>query len=396
MIVQKIILTNFRNYDHLNLIPSDGVNVFFGANGSGKTNILEAIHYCSLGKSHRLNHDQSAVRFGHDSSLCQVEVFGGGAERKITVQLSSAPAGKKTIFLDEKKISRFSELMGCLQCVIFSPEDLGLIREGPSTRRRFLDMMISQTNRRYFIALQQYRMGLDQRNALLKSMKAGNMKSADWLSDFDQALAAPVELIVRERKKIVMRLNQVAMESYQKITGLDQEELSVLYHSSLKEANEEEIGEAFLNELKSSREEDIRLGLTSAGPHRDDLIFTLNRKNMRMFASQGQVRTAALSIKIAEMKMIYELSGEKPVLLLDDVMSELDQRRRAGLINEIASYQTFITCTDRETISSFHQKIFEVHHRDGKGTVQLIETDPESEKSERASHETLMEDPLFL
>ncbi len=393
MIIQELTLSHFRNYEKLNIRPSEGVNLFFGSNGSGKTNILEAIHYCSLGKSHRMNHDQSAVQYGEAASLCRVSVADSRTARQISVQLYASPSLRKTILLDDRKISRFSELMGCLQCVIFSPEDLGLIREGPSVRRRFLDMMISQVNRKYFIALQQYRVGLDQRNALLKTLKSNRSQSTDWLSDFDRALAGPAEIIVRERKTVCERLNRLAMESYRRITGLDQEEFALSYHSSLKD--EEKIGEALISQLTRSREEDIRLGLTSAGPHRDDLLFSLNRKNMRMFASQGQTRTAALSIKIAEMNMLMELSGEKPILLLDDVMSELDQHRRDGLLREIASFQTFITCTDRIDLMKEHQRFFSVSSHEGKGEVKRIHSESDPDESS-VSHETLKEDPLFV
>lgn len=340
-----------------------------------------------------MNHDQSAVQYGEAASLCRVSVADSRTARQISVQLYASPSMRKTILLDDRKISRFSELMGCLQCVIFSPEDLGLIREGPSVRRRFLDMMISQVNRKYFIALQQYRVGLDQRNALLKTLKSNRSQSADWLSDFDRALAGPAEMIVRERKTVCERLNQLAMESYRRITGLDQEEFALSYHSSLKD--EEKIGEALISQLTRSREEDIRLGLTSAGPHRDDLLFSLNRRNMRMFASQGQTRTAALSIKIAEMNMLMELSGEKPILLLDDVMSELDQYRRDGLLREIASFQTFITCTDRIDLMKEHQRFFSVSSHEGKGEVKKIHSESDPDESS-VSHETLKEDPLFV
>jgi len=394
MKIQEIKLIHFRNYRELSLKPSAGINIFYGKNGSGKTNVLEAVHYCSLGKSHRVNHDQSVVQFSENESLCQVSVLEKSVSRKIAVQISAASAGKKNILLDEKKISRFSELMGCLQCVIFSPEDLGLIKDGPSVRRKFLDMMISQTNRRYFIALQQYRIGLDQRNALLKTIKIKQKNSVDWLDDFDRTLIQPAVIIIRERKKTCERLNELVLDSYRSISGQDGEILTLAYHCPLKD--EENLEEALLQQLKKNREEDIRLGLTSVGPHRDDLIFLLNRKNMRQFASQGQIRTAALSLKIAEMKMIREISGENPVLLLDDVLSELDQRRRNGLLEEIAPYQTFITCTDPISIDHAQRKTFEVSNNEGEGTVVLKEgKEEEEEETEIVSRETLLEDPLF-
>ena len=178
MIIQDITLRNFRNYREMTLLPHEGVNLFFGANGSGKTNLLEAIHYCALGKSHRITGDQSAVRMGEQFGVCEITVMTGGVRRKITIRLVPNDLNKTTILIDGKRIQRFSDMMGCLQCVIFSPEDLGLIKEGPSLRRRYLDMMISQVNRGYFIALQQYRSGLEQRNALLREARKREADSA--------------------------------------------------------------------------------------------------------------------------------------------------------------------------------------------------------------------------
>ena len=186
MIIDKLTLRNFRNYEETVLTPHEGVNLFFGANGSGKTNLLEAVHYCALGKSHRITGDQSAVRIGESFAVCSVSVMTGGVRREITVRLVPNELNKKVILIDGKPIRRFSDMMGCLQCVIFSPEDLGLIREGPSMRRRYLDMMISQVNRGYFIALQQYRSGLEQRNALLKNIKATGQNNTGMLDVFEQ------------------------------------------------------------------------------------------------------------------------------------------------------------------------------------------------------------------
>ena len=344
MIIEKLTLRNFRNYGETVLTPHEGVNLFFGANGSGKTNLLEAIHYCALGKSHRISGDQSAVRIGESFAVCGVTVLTGGVRREITVRLVPNDNNKKTILLDQKPIRRFSDMMGCLQCVIFSPEDLGLIREGPSVRRRYLDMMISQVNRSYFIALQQYRSGLDQRNALLKNMRTDPGSGAGMLDVFEQAMASPAAVIVSARKKVIGMLSELASDTYRGISGREEEEFRAGYHSSLREA--ENVEESFLSLMRENREEDLRLGITSAGPHRDDLTLSLNRKNMKVYASQGQIRTAALSLKLAQMKALRALSGEAPVLLLDDVMSELDKDRRMRLVKEISDYQTFITCTD--------------------------------------------------
>ena len=387
MIIEKLTLRNFRNYDDIVLTPHEGVNLFFGENGSGKTNLLEAIHYCALGKSHRITGDQSAVRIGETFSVCDVRILTKGIHREITVRLIPNEQNKKTVLLDQKQIKRFSELMGCLQCVIFSPEDLGLVREGPSLRRRFLDMMISQINRNYFIALQQYRSALEQRNALLKRIGRNLEKNQGMLDVFEQTMAVPVSVIIMERKKIVGMLSDLASSTYREISGRDEEKFSVSYHSSFLESGN--IEEDFIRTLKNNREEDLRFGVTTAGPHRDDLVLSLNRKNMKGYASQGQVRTAALSLKLAQMKAFRKISGETPVLLLDDVMSELDKSRRMRLLEAIRDYQTFITCTDKSDLDAEeNSRIYHVSNSDG--TAVLNEENPEREE---ASY--ILEEPDF-
>ena len=379
MIIEKLTLRNFRNYEETVLTPHEGVNLFFGANGSGKTNLLEAIHYCALGKSHRITGDQSAVRIGESFAVCSVSVRSGGVKRELSVRLVPNEAAKKVILLDQKQIRRFSDMMGCLQCVIFSPEDLGLIREGPSVRRRYLDMMISQVNRGYFIALQQYRAGLEQRNAVLKNMRADPRQNAGLLEVFEQAMAGPAAVIVEERKRVVEMLSSLAAETYRGISGREEEAFQASYHSAFRES--ENVQEDFIRVMRENREEDLRLGVTSAGPHRDDLNLSLNRKNMKVYASQGQIRTAALSLKLAQMKALRQMSGEPPVLLLDDVMSELDRERRMRLVREISDYQTFITCTDESDLElESDRRIYHVSSEEGKARLELTNPGVEEEK----------------
>ena len=379
MIIEKLTLRNFRNYEETVLTPHEGVNLFFGANGSGKTNLLEAIHYCALGKSHRITGDQSAVRIGESFAACGVDVRSGGVKREISVRLVPNEAAKKVILLDQKQIKRFSDMMGCLQCVIFSPEDLGLIREGPSVRRRYLDMMISQVNRGYFIALQQYRSGLEQRNALLKNMRGNQRPNFGLLEVFEQAMAGPAEVIVQERIRVVELLSRLAAETYRGISGREEEEFQAGYHSAFRESGN--VQEDFVRVMRENREEDLRLGITSAGPHRDDLNLSLNRKNMKVYASQGQIRTAALSLKLAQMKALRQMSGEPPVLLLDDVMSELDKERRMRLVSKISDYQSFITCTDETDLElESDKRIYHVSSINGKAQLELTNPGLEEEK----------------
>ena len=371
MRIKELKLKNFRNYEDLTLQPDPGVNLFFGRNGSGKTNLLEAIHYAALGRSHRISNDANVVRYGEEGAISTVGIETVLGQREISVRFHPGEAQKKEILIDGKKIQKFSDMMGCLRCVIFSPEDLGLIREGPSVRRRYLDMMISQISRRYFIALQQYRTGLDQRNAILRNLRINPSAGRSLLGVFEEAMAEPAAEIIRERRRVVSLLSDIARETYLRISGTE-EQLGIAYHSSVKE--EDDIAKQLCRMLQDNREDDIRLGMTSVGPHRDDLILTLDRNLMKQFASQGQVRTAALSMKLSQMKILKDDSGEEPVLLLDDVMSELDRKRRASLISEIMSFQTFITCADREDVdcekvSKYWQVCAE------NGTASLTETE---------------------
>jgi DNA replication and repair protein RecF len=352
MRITELKLNNFRNYENLTFIPDPGVNLFYGRNGSGKTNLLEAVHYAALGRSHRITNDANVVRYGENSALSTIGVSTVLGQRDITVRFHPGEMQKKEILIDGKKIQKFSDMMGCLRCVIFSPEDLGLIREGPSVRRRYLDMMISQVSRRYFVALQQYRTGLDQRNAILKNLRTNSYAGKAMLGVFEEAMAEPAAEIIRERRRVVSLLSEIAKETYCRISGTE-EQLRISYHSSVKE--EENIAETICRLLQENREDDIRLGMTSVGPHRDDLILSLDRNLMKQFASQGQVRTAALSMKLSQMKILKDDCGDDPILLLDDVMSELDRKRRTSLINEIRSFQTFITCADREDVD--HEKV---------------------------------------
>ena len=371
MLIEELKLKNFRNYSELTLHPHPGVNLYFGRNGSGKTNLLEAIHYCSLGRSHRISNDANAVKNGEAFALSSVSIRNSLGQREIAVRFHPDETQKKSILLDGKKIAKFSDMMGCLRCVIFSPEDLGLIKEGPSLRRRYLDMMISQINRGYFIALQQYRTCMDQRNALIRNLRANSYADTSMLSAFEETMAAPAAVIIRERRRIVSLLSESAKETYQRVSDTD-EVFRLSYHSSVKE--ETEIEEVLCRLFRENREDDIRMGFTSVGPHRDDLILTLNKNQMKQFASQGQIRTAALSMKLSQMQILKDQSGEEPVLLLDDVMSELDRKRRACLIGEISSFQTFITCADRDDVDCEKvDKMWKVSADAGEARVEEIQ-----------------------
>ena len=349
MHIEEIKLKNFRNYKELSFHPDPGVNLLFGKNGSGKTNILEAIHYCSLGKSHRVSNDAHVVMNGEDSATSSIKIQSRLGNRDISIQFHPNSPKKKDIYIDHKAIRKYSDLMGCFCCVIFSPEDLSLIKDGPSFRRRYLDMMISQISTRYFIALQKYKYSIEQRNAIIRQIRQDSFSDYSLLDAFDEVLSDSAEIIIQERKRITKRLSELVQNTYRQIS-LSSELFNVSYHTSFRE--DEHINNEYLKLLKQNRNDDIRIGFTTFGPHRDDLFLELDHNQMKQFASQGQMRTAALSLKLCQINILKEFTSEKPVLLLDDVMSELDMLRRNQIIDEISAYQTFITCADKNDVDS--------------------------------------------
>ena len=368
MRIEELKLKNFRNYSGAELAPDPEVNLFYGQNGSGKTNLLEAIHYTALGRSHRVTNDANVIRAGETDASSAVVIRNRLGLREVAIRFHPSQPQKKEILIDRKRIQKLSDLMGCLCCVIFSPEDLDLIREGPLLRRRYLDMMISQVDRRYFTALQQYRVGLEQRNTILRNIRSNTGGDRSMLDVFEESMARAAADIIRKRREMTGILSEKARDTYRRISGTD-EAFSVAYRSSVRE--EDGMEEALCRLYRENREDDIRLGVTSAGPHRDDLVLSLNDHPMKLFASQGQIRTGALSLKLSQMDILKEMSGEDPVLLLDDVMSELDRSRRASLIREIHSFQTFITCTDKDDLElDSVRKIWKVSSSGGMGTLE--------------------------
>ena len=354
MIIESLKLHDFRNYGELTLAPHPGINILFGQNGSGKTNLLEAVHYCALGRSHRTSVDREVVRKGAAMSACGVQVRKSGVKVDVAVKLTPGESRKKQVFLDRKRADRLSDMMGKLQCVIFSPEDLMLVKEGPSVRRRFIDMLLSQLSTGYFVALQQYNKALDQRNAILKEIKKGTHCDAAMLDAFEEAMAKPCQTIVAMRKKIVEQVADVAAEKYRSISGREQESFCMRYVCCLQSM--EDITGQVKAQLRKNRQEDVFRGTTTFGIHREDIALTLSGREMKLFASQGQIRTAALSMKLAQLEVFRRQTGEPPILLLDDVMSELDMTRRTRLLEEISGVQTFITCTDESDLEGCRER----------------------------------------
>ena len=343
MIITTLKLRSFRNYQSITLKPPAGITVLAGENGAGKTNLLEAVHLCCLGKSHRTSQDREMIAEEAPSCAVQMTVDRRDGQHDIGVRLFRESGKKKLIYVNGKTLSRAADLIGHSATVIFSPEDLRIVRDGPQERRRFLDMLLSQLHKPYFAALQQYTAALRHRNALLKQ---GDLRA---LGAFSETLARHAVPIVDMRRDAVSRLSHLAAGHYRLIGGREEEVFSAAYLSALRD--EEDVYTAMLEGLQARREEELRRQVTLFGPHRDDLSLCLSGRDARSYASQGQARTIALSLKLSAFDLIEETLGEKPILLLDDVLSELDPRRQEFVLNRIGGGQTLITCCEDEGIS---------------------------------------------
>lgn len=371
MIINSLKVRDFRNYDELELKPHPGVNILFGQNGSGKTNLLEAIHYSALGRSHRTSQDREVVRKGAAAAAIGVQLTKQDVRMDVQVKLTPGEVRKKAIFIDRKRANRLSDLMGHVQCVIFSPEDLMLVKEGPSIRRRYLDMMLSQMSTAYFTALQLYQKALDQRNALLRDVKKGARLDQAMIEAFEDAMAAQNAVIVPLRRKMIERVAEAAAAKYRSISGREHEVFTMEYDCCVPTGAD--IASYSLEAMKKARQDDVFRGGTSFGVHREDISLKLNGRDMKVFASQGQIRTAALSMKLCQLDVFRAETGETPILLLDDVMSELDMTRRTHLLEEISGVQTFITCTDESDLEGCRERRSYQVHMDMEGVGHIRE-----------------------
>ncbi len=338
MKIRSLRLRSFRSYEQLLLCPPDGVTVLVGENGAGKTNLLEAVHLCCLGRSHRTANDRDMIRTGSESAAVQLTVEREDGVHDVGVRLYEKERRKKLIYINGKTAPRIGELFGHATAVIFSPEDLRTVRDGPDGRRRFMDMLLCQRQRSYFYALQTYTTALRHRNALLKG------EDLRQLGAWDEELCKAAGPLVRCRRELAGEMDLLCRDHYRCIGGREEEVFAVSYRGHL-DASEDPSGD-MLRGLERTRGEDIRRQTTTFGPHRDDLLLTLSGSDMRSFASQGQVRTAALSMKLAAFDILERTQGEPPLLLLDDVLSELDPERRRRLLGRVRHVQTLLTCTD--------------------------------------------------
>ena len=332
-------LRDFRGYRQVLLSPPEGVTMLVGENGAGKTNLLEAVHLCCLGRSHRTSADKEMIRQGQETAAVQLTVQRRDGRHEVGVRLFENAKRRKIVYVNGKIAGRMGELMGHATCVIFSPEDLALVKDGPQARRRFLDMLLSQQQRAYFYALQTYMAALKQRNALLKQ---GDFRA---LPAWDEQLAQAAAPVVRLRREACEQLHARAKIHYLFIGGREEEAFAMRYCGAL--ADSADPAQDMLRGLQASREEDERRMTTCFGPHRDEIDLTLCGAPIKAFGSQGQMRTAALSMKLAAFDLLEAAQGEPPLLLLDDVLSELDPDRRRRLIARIGRAQALLTCTDQ-------------------------------------------------
>ena len=334
MSIRSIELKKFRNYENLEISFDEGTNILFGDNAQGKTNILEAAYMSGTTKSHKGSRDREMIRFGEEEAHLKTVVVRGGREYQIDMHLKKNRA--KGIAIDKIPIKKASELFGILNIVFFSPEDLNIIKNGPAERRRFLDSELCQLDRIYLADLTNYNKILAQRNKLLKDM-IYRPSLSDTLPVWDMQLIETGKKIIRRRKQFVDELREIVSDIHYRISG-GKEELFLKYEPNIDDI-------FFEDELSRAKEKDKKLCQTSVGPHRDDLLFSIGDVDIRKYGSQGQQRTSALSLKLSEIELVRKSISDTPVLLLDEVLSELDSSRQNYLLNNISDTQTIITCT---------------------------------------------------
>ena len=334
MIIKSIELSNFRNYDNLKIIFDKGTNIFYGDNAQGKTNILEAAYLSGTTKSHKGSKDKEMIRFGETDSHIRTIVMKNEKDYQIDMHLKQNRT--KGIAVNKVPIKRAGELFGILNMVFFSPEDLNIIKDGPSARRRFLDSELCQLDKIYLSDLSKYNKILLSRNKLLKDM-VYKPELKDTLPIWDMQLVNTGKKIIRRRKQFIDELNELVYKIHYRISG-EKEELNIKYEPCIEDI-------FFEDELNRNKEKDIKLCQTSVGPHRDDIAFSIKGVDLRKYGSQGQQRTSALSLKLAEIELVKNEIHDTPILLLDDVLSELDSNRQNYLLNNIHDIQTLITCT---------------------------------------------------
>ena len=352
MWISKVKIKDFRNYEEQELELNENINVFYGENAQGKTNIIEAIFLCSMGKSFRAKQDKEMIRLNCNNAIVEVEYNKTDRDGKIKIQIGN----RKNILVNGVKIKKLSELLGNLNVVIFTPDDINILKGGPPNRRRFLDIMISQLKPNYMYNLNLYLKTIEQRNNYLRQIRE-ERKPEELLDIWDEKLIEYAEKINNYRKEFITKIQEKIVKIHKEITD-NKEEIKIEYKTDCENK------EKYYNLLKERRKLDIIKGYTTKGIHRDDFIVSINDRDLGAYGSQGQHRTAILSLKMSELDIIYDEIGEYPILLLDDFMSELDEKRRKHLLEKIKNIQVIITCTDKIKLENKNVLIYNV--KDGK------------------------------
>lgn len=363
MIIKSLELADYRNYDTLDIKFDKGTNILYGDNAQGKTNILEAIYVAATTKSHKGSKDKEIINFDKEEAHIRTYLEKDQVETRVDMHLRKSKS--KGIAVDGTKLKKAADLLGLCNVVFFSPEDLGIIKNGPSERRRFIDMELCQLDSIYLYNLNNYNKIVNQRNKLLKDMYM-NPDLKETLNIWDMQLVSYGTKIIERRKIFVSQLNEIIYDIHKKLSG-DREELKIVYEPNVSI-------EDFEKNMRVSRDRDIKAKMTTVGPHRDDFSILTGDVDIRKFGSQGQQRTAALSLKLSEIELVKKITKDNPVLLLDDVLSELDSRRQNYLLNSIGDIQTIITCTGLE---EFVNNRFEINRvfkvENGKVTLMSNE-----------------------
>ena len=350
--IESIELKNYRNYKELHMEFNQGTNILYGDNAQGKTNILEAVYVCCTSKSHKSAKDRDIIRFDQDESHIKLQIRKNNVPYRIDMHLKkNKPKG---IAINGVPIRKASELFGIANVVFFSPEDLNIIKNGPSERRRFIDLELWQLKRLYVHSLVQYNKVLLQRNKLLKELFF-KPEYEETLDVWDMQLVNYGREVIRFRREFIDQLNEIIRGIHRSLSG-DKEEIEISYEPYTQE-------DQLADVLKRNRGQDMKQKTTLSGPHRDDISFIVNGIDIRKFGSQGQQRTAALSLKLSELELVKRISRDEPILLLDDVLSELDSGRQNHLRSARQNIQTMITCTGLDDFvnNRFHiDKIFRV------------------------------------
>ena len=351
MKINQLELSEFRNYETLSVEFDSSVNILYGDNAQGKTNVLEAIYLCGTTKSHKGSKEKEMIRLSSEESHIRMQIEKAGIPHRIDMHLRKNKA--KGVAIDGIPIKRSSELMGLLHIVFFSPEDLSMIKNGPGERRRFIDLELCQLDPTYLYHLSNYNRAVNQRNNLLKQIGL-NKSLKDTVEVWDLQLMEHGSVIIDTRKRFVEELNELLPKIHAKLSG-GKEELYARYEPNVTK-------EDFGQKLALNLDRDLVLKATGNGPHRDDISFYVGDKNLKSFGSQGQQRTAALSLKLAEIELVRSKIKESPVLLLDDVLSELDRNRQSYLLESITDLQTIITCTGLEEFVDNKKRYHKIFH----------------------------------